>query len=66
MNIHNDEKTSFSGVLGRFGMLSEARFYTESRTHYQAQKGRDTRKGDGEYETVGIVIGKRVMFMYKV
>jgi hypothetical protein len=48
MNIHNDEKTSFSGVLGRFGMLSEARFYTESRTHYQTQQGRDTRKGDEE------------------
>jgi hypothetical protein len=44
--MHNDEKTSFSGALGRFGILSEARFYTESRTHYQAQQGRDRRKGE--------------------
>ena len=48
MSIHNDEKTSFSGALGRFGILSEARFYTESRTHYQAHQGRDTRQGDEE------------------
>jgi len=60
MSIHNDEKTSFSGALGRFGILSEARFYTESRTHYQAQQGRDTRQGEEEYEGwEGIVIGKR-------
>jgi hypothetical protein len=25
MNIHNDEKTSFSGVLGRFGREDEER-----------------------------------------
>ena len=60
MNIHNDEKTSFSGVLGRFGILSEARFYTDLRTHYQAQEERDTRKGEEEYEGwEEIVIGKR-------
>ena len=60
MNIHNDEKTSFSGALGRFGILSEARIYTESRTHYQAPEERATKKGDEEYEGwEEIVIGKR-------
>jgi hypothetical protein len=28
MNIHNYEKTSFSGVLDRFGILSEVSFGT--------------------------------------
>jgi hypothetical protein len=60
MNIHNDEKTSFSGVLGRFGILSETRIYTDLRTHYQTQQERDTRKGEEEYEGwEEIVIGKR-------